>query len=177
MNTALLTPRSEVATYAPRIETMRILPGKVRDLIGPGGKVIREIVDTTGAKIEVDDAGTVKIASADPAAMQAALDRIRAIVAEPEAGRIYEGRVVKTADFGAFVNFFGPRDGLVHVSELAAGRVAKVTDVVKEGDRVRVKFLGMDERGKLRLSMKSVDQDTGEDIGHKGVAEPTDAVQ
>jgi polyribonucleotide nucleotidyltransferase len=133
--------------------------------------VIREIVEKTGAKVDISDDGTVKIASADAKSIKAAYNWIRSIVAEPEVGMIYEGTVVKVMEFGAFVIIFGSRDGLVHISELAPRRVAKVTDVVKEGDKVKVKFLGMDERGKVRLSMKVVDQETGEDITEKLKAE------
>jgi polyribonucleotide nucleotidyltransferase len=129
--------------------------------------VIREIVEKTGAKIDIQDDGTVKIASPDGDSIRAALKWIKSIVAEPEVGEIYDGKVVKVMDFGAFVNFFGPKDGLVHISELAPRRVAKVTDVVKEGDPVKVKLLGFDDRGKVRLSMKQVDQETGEDISKK----------
>jgi polyribonucleotide nucleotidyltransferase len=171
MNKALTAPRAELGEHAPRIETMKIPTDKIREVIGTGGKVIREIVEKTGAKIDIQDDGTIKIASADGKAIQAAFNWIRSIVAEPENGMIYEGTVVKTMDFGAFVNFFGPKDGLVHISELAPQRVAKVTDVVKEGDKVKVKFLGMDDRGKVRLSMKVVDQATGEDITERLKAE------
>uniref|UniRef100_UPI002CBFF83B S1 RNA-binding domain-containing protein n=1 Tax=Enterovirga sp. TaxID=2026350 RepID=UPI002CBFF83B len=153
--------------HAPRIEVMQIPTDKIRDVIGTGGKVIREIVEKTGAKINVEDDGTIKIASSDGKQITAARNWIRSIVAEPEAGTIYDGTVVKTMEFGAFVNFFGPKDGLVHISELAPQRVAKVTDVVKEGDKVKVKFLGQDDRGKIKLSMKVVDQQTGEDITEK----------
>jgi polyribonucleotide nucleotidyltransferase len=140
---------------------------KIRDVIGTGGKVIREIVEKTGAKINVEDDGTVKVASADGESIKAALKWIRGLTAEPEIGQIYDGKIVKVMDFGAFVNFFGPKDGLVHVSELAASRVAKPSDVVKEGQAVKVKLLGFDDRGKVRLSMKQVYQTTGEDIGKK----------
>ena len=143
---------------------IQIPTDKIREVIGSGGKVIREIVEKTGAKIDIDDDGTVKIASADGKAITAALNWIKSIAQEPEVGEIYQGTVVKTVDFGAFVNFFGAKDGLVHISQLAAGRVAKTTDVVKEGDKVWVKLLGFDERGKVRLSMKVVDQTTGEEI-------------
>jgi polyribonucleotide nucleotidyltransferase len=129
--------------------------------------VIREIVEKTGAKINVEDDGTVKIASADGESIKAALKWIRGIVAEPEIGEIYDGKIVKVMDFGAFVNFFGPKDGLVHISELAAQRVAKTSDVVSEGQAVKVKLLGFDDRGKVRLSMKQVDQTTGEDLSKK----------
>ena len=146
---------------------------KIRDIIGPGGKVIREICETTGAKIDIDDDGVVKVAAVDSQAGQAAIDRIRSIVAEPELGVIYDGTVVKTVDFGAFVNFLGPKDGLVHISELLPGRVNKTTDVVKEGDNVKVKVIGFDDRGKVKLSMRLVDQETGADI-EKGDATPDD---
>ena len=164
MNKALTAPRSELGEHAPRIETMQIPTDKIREVIGTGGKVIREIVEKTGAKIDINDDGLIKIASADGKSIKAAYNWIRSIVAEPEVNVIYDGTVVKVMEFGAFVNFFGSRDGLVHISELAPQRVAKVTDVVKEGDKVKVKFLGMDERGKVRLSMKVVNQETGEDI-------------
>jgi polyribonucleotide nucleotidyltransferase len=164
MAKALSESRSELGEFAPRIEQMKIPVDKIRDVIGSGGKVIREIVEQTGAKINIEDDGTVKIASASGKEIEAAKKWIHSIVAEPEVGEIYEGTVVKTADFGAFVNFFGPRDGLVHISQLAQERVAKTTDVVKEGDKVFVKLMGFDERGKVRLSMKVVDQETGNEI-------------
>ncbi|QEE39476.1 MULTISPECIES: polyribonucleotide nucleotidyltransferase [unclassified Methylobacterium] len=167
MAKALTDARPELGEYAPRIETMQIPTDKIRDVIGTGGKVIREIVEKTGAKINIEDTGIVKIASADGKAIKAAYNWIRSIVAEPENGMIYDGTIVKCMEFGAFVNFFGAKDGLVHISELAAQRVAKVTDVVKEGDKVKVKFLGQDDRGKIRLSMRVVDQQTGEDITEK----------
>ncbi|MET0429736.1 MAG: polyribonucleotide nucleotidyltransferase [Microvirga sp.] len=171
MNKALTAPRAELGEHAPRIETMQIPVDKIREVIGSGGKVIREIVEKTGAKIDINDDGLIKIASADGKSIKAAYNWIRSIVAEPEIGMIYEGTVVKVMEFGAFVNFFGSRDGLVHISELAKHRVGKVTDIVKEGDKVKVKFLGMDERGKVRLSMKVVDQETGEDLTEKLKAE------
>jgi polyribonucleotide nucleotidyltransferase len=171
MNKALTAPRAELGEHAPRIETMQIPVDKIREVIGSGGKVIREIVEKTGAKIDINDDGLIKIASADGKSIKAAYNWIRSIVAEPEINTIYEGTVVKVMEFGAFVNFFGSRDGLVHISELAKNRVNKVTDVVKEGDKVKVKFLGMDERGKVRLSMKVVDQETGEDLTEKLKAE------
>ncbi|MCI5078007.1 polyribonucleotide nucleotidyltransferase [Oricola sp.] len=164
MAKALSESRAELGEFAPRIEQMQIPVDKIRDVIGSGGKVIREIVEQTGAKINIEDDGTVKIASASGKEIEAAKKWIHSIVAEPEVGEIYEGTVVKTADFGAFVNFFGPRDGLVHISQLAQERVGKTTDVVKEGDKVFVKLMGFDERGKVRLSMKVVDQDTGKEI-------------
>jgi len=171
MNKALTAPRAELGEHAPRIETMQIPVDKIREVIGSGGKVIREIVEKTGAKIDINDDGLIKIASADGKSIKAAYNWIRSIVAEPEVGVIYDGTVVKVMEFGAFVNFFGSRDGLVHISELAKNRVAKVTDVVKEGDKVKVKFLGMDERGKVRLSMKVVNQETGEDLTEQLKAE------
>ncbi|MFI3902200.1 polyribonucleotide nucleotidyltransferase [Ochrobactrum sp. S1502_03] len=164
MSKALSTSREELGEFAPRIEVMNIPTDKIRDVIGSGGKVIREIVEKTGAKINIEDDGTVKIASSNGKEIEAAKKWIHSIVAEPEVGEIYEGTVVKAADFGAFVNFFGPRDGLVHISQLAADRVAKTTDVVKEGQKVWVKLMGFDERGKVRLSMKVVDQETGKEI-------------
>jgi polyribonucleotide nucleotidyltransferase len=164
MAKAITESRTELGEFAPRIEMMHIPTDKIRDVIGSGGKVIREIVEKTGAKINIEDDGTVKIASANAKEIEAAKKWIHTIVAEPEVGEVYEGTVVKTADFGAFVNFFGPRDGLVHISQLASDRVAKTTDVVKEGDKVFVKLMGFDERGKVRLSMKVVDQTTGKEI-------------
>ena len=170
MGKALGAARAELGEHAPRIETIKIPTDKIREVIGSGGKVIREIVEKTGAKIDIQDDGTVKVASADADSIKAALKWIKSIVAEPEVGEIYEGKIVKIMDFGAFVNFFGPRDGLVHISELASKRVAKVTDVVKEGDTVKVKLIGVDDRGKVRLSMKVVDQATGEDLSKKSQA-------
>ena len=167
MAKALNRARSDVAATAPRITVINVPKEKIREVIGTGGKVIREIVEQTGCKIDIDDDGTVKIAATDVSQAQAAIDWIRGIVAEPEVGVIYHGKVVKTADFGAFVNFLGTRDGLVHISELAPGRVAKTTDIVNVGDTVRVKVLGFDDRGKVKLSMRVVDQATGEDITDK----------
>jgi polyribonucleotide nucleotidyltransferase len=164
MAKALTSGREDVSSNAPKITTIQVPKDKIRDIIGTGGKVIREIVEQTGCKIDIDDNGTVKIAASDDKKAQAAIDKIRGIVAEPEVGVIYVGKVVKTADFGAFVNFLGAKDGLVHISELAATRVAKTTDVVKQGDTVKVKVIGFDDRGKVKLSMKQVDQETGEDI-------------
>ncbi|WP_342359912.1 polyribonucleotide nucleotidyltransferase [Terrarubrum flagellatum] len=171
MAKALTSARSELGEFAPRIETIKIPVDKIREVIGSGGKVIREIVEKTGAKIDIGDDGTIKIASSDGASINAAIKWIKSIASEPEANAIYEGTVVKVMEFGAFVNFFGAKDGLVHISELAPRRVAKVTDVVQEGQKVKVKYLGMDDRGKVRLSMKVVDQETGEDITEKVKAE------
>lgn len=172
MAKALTGARTELGEHAPRIEVIKIPTDKIREVIGSGGKVIREIVEKTGAKIDIQDDGTVKVASANGESIRAALKWIKSIVAEPEVGEIYEGTVVKTMDFGAFVNFFGARDGLVHISHLAPRKVGKTTDVVKEGDKVFVKLLGFDDRGKVRLSMKVVDQTTGKEIpqeaGDKG---------
>ena len=165
MAKALTGARDEVSENAPRITTLTIPREKIREVIGSGGKVIREITETTGAKIDIDDDGTVKVAAVDGEAARAAIDWIRGIVAEPEVGIIYPGKVVKVVDFGAFVNFLGSRDGLVHISELAPHRVGKVADVVKLGDVVKVKVLGFDDRGKVKLSMRQVDQQTGEDLG------------
>jgi polyribonucleotide nucleotidyltransferase len=164
MAKALTGARDDVAATAPKITVISVPKEKIRDIIGTGGKVIREIVEQTGAKIDIDDDGTVKIAASDPLKAQAAIDWIRGIVAEPEVGVIYTGKVVKTAEFGAFVNFLGAKDGLVHISELAQGRVNKTTDVVNQGDAVKVKVLGFDDRGKVKLSMRVVDQATGADI-------------
>jgi polyribonucleotide nucleotidyltransferase len=143
---------------------------KIREVIGSGGKVIREIVEKTGAKVDISDDGTVKVASAKGESIKAAINWIKSIASEPEVGHVYEGTVVKVMDFGAFVNFFGAKDGLVHISQLASRRVQKTSDVVKEGDKVKVKLLGFDERGKVRLSMKVVDQETGEDLEAKQAA-------
>ncbi|HMD65041.1 MAG TPA: polyribonucleotide nucleotidyltransferase [Stellaceae bacterium] len=167
MAKALTGARDTVSNNAPRITSFSIPKEKIREVIGSGGKVIREITETTGAKIDIDDDGTVKVAAVDGDAAQAAIDWIRGIVAEPEVGAIYNGKVVKVVDFGAFVNFLGSRDGLVHISELAPQRVGKVADVVKLGDNVKVKVLGFDDRGKVKLSMRQVDQESGEDIGSR----------
>ncbi len=171
MAEALEKARPGLGEHAPRIETIKIPTDKIREVIGTGGKVIREIVEKTGAKIDIQDDGTIKVASNSGEAITAALKWIKSIVSEAEVGVIYEGKVVKVVDFGAFVNFFGAKDGLVHVSELAAHRVNKVSDVVKEGDAVKVKLLGFDNRGKVRLSMKQVDQTTGEDLSAKQAAD------
>jgi polyribonucleotide nucleotidyltransferase len=170
MSKALDTAREGVSSNAPRITTMSIPKDKIREVIGTGGKVIREICEVTGAKIDIDDDGTIKVAAVDGDAGQAAIDWIKNIVAEPEVGVIYTGKVVKVVDFGAFVNFLGARDGLCHISELAPERVGKVTDVVNEGDEVKVKVLAIDDRGKVKLSMKVVNQETGEEITKEGVA-------
>jgi polyribonucleotide nucleotidyltransferase len=175
MSKALTAARAELGEYAPRIETFKIATDKIREVIGTGGKVIREIVEKTGAKINIEDDGTVKVASSDGDAMKAAIKWIKSIASDPEVGQIYDGTVVKVMEFGAFVNFFGTRDGLVHISQLAAARVQKTSDVVKEGDKVKVKLLGFDDRGKTRLSMKAVDQTTGEDLEAKPKADKAEA--
>ena len=164
MAKAIEKPRDTVNSTAPRIETIQVPVDKIRDVIGSGGKVIREIVEESGAKVDINDDGIVKIASSDTDSLNKALELINSIVAEPEAGEIYEGKVVKIMDFGAFVNFFGKKDGLVHISQLANERVKNVTDIVSEGDVVKVKLLGFDNRGKVKLSMKEVDQKTGKEI-------------
>jgi polyribonucleotide nucleotidyltransferase len=164
MNKCLSEPRASIAEHAPRMFTMKIHPDKIREVIGAGGKVIRGIVEESGAKVDIEDDGTIKVAAPDLSVIEEAVKWIKGIVAEPEIGHVYEGKVVKIMDFGAFVNFIGTRDGLVHISELAPHRVAKVTDIVKEGDMVRVKVLDVDKSGKVRLSMKAVDQETGEEI-------------
>ena len=164
MTGSLASSRDGVSQHAPRITTITIPKDRIGEIIGPGGKIIREICETTGTKIDIEDDGTIKVAATDATATQAAIDRIRDIIAEPEVGVIYDGKVVKTLDFGAFVNFIGSRDGLVHISELADHRVKTVNDIVKEGDMVKVKVLAVDDRGKIRLSMKSVNQETGEDL-------------
>ncbi|MCP3395596.1 MULTISPECIES: polyribonucleotide nucleotidyltransferase [unclassified Bradyrhizobium] len=171
MAKALTNARAELGEYAPRIETFKIATDKIREVIGTGGKVIREIVEKTGAKVNIEDDGTVKVASSDGEAMKAAIKWIKSIASDPEVGQIYDGTVVKVMEFGAFVNFFGSKDGLVHISQLASARVQKTSDVVKEGDKVKVKLLGFDDRGKTRLSMKVVDQTTGEDLEGKGEGE------
>ena len=156
MAKAIDAAREGVRDGAPRITQMTVKKDKIRDIIGTGGKVIREICETTGAKIDIEDDGTVKVAATTTESADAAVNWIKSIVDDPEVGVIYTGKVVKVVDFGAFVNFFGNRDGLVHISELAPKRVAKVTDIVNEGDEVRVKVLEIDNKGKVRLSIKAV---------------------
>jgi polyribonucleotide nucleotidyltransferase len=164
MAKALTSARDDLADSAPKITTLKIPVDKIRDIIGPGGKIIREICEETGAKIDIEDDGTVKVAAVSGSSGEAAVARIRDIVAEPELGVIYDGTVVKTVDFGAFVNFLGAKDGLVHISELQNGRTEKTTDICKDGDSVKVKVIGFDDRGKVKLSMKRVDQKTGADL-------------
>jgi polyribonucleotide nucleotidyltransferase len=163
MNKAI-SGAADFSVHAPRIETMQIPTDKIREVIGSGGKVIREIVEVSGAKVDINDEGIIKIASANGDAIKKAYDMIYSIVAEPEEGAVYTGTVVKIVDFGAFVNFFGKRDGLVHVSQIENRRLNHPSDVLKEGQEVKVKLLGFDDRGKVRLSMKVVDQETGQEV-------------
>ncbi len=167
MAKGIASAREDLNSNAPRITVIHINKEKIREVIGPGGKMIREICETTGARIDLEDDGTVKVAAVDQRAADAAIDWIRSIAAEPEINMVYTGKVVKVVDFGAFVNFLGTRDGLVHISELAKERVGKVTDVVQVGDTVKVKLIGIDDRGKIKLSMRAVDQETGQDQGEK----------
>jgi polyribonucleotide nucleotidyltransferase len=176
MNKAMEAPREDVGEFAPKIETITIPTDKIREVIGTGGKVIREIVATTGAKVDINDEGAVKVSASDGAKIKAAIDWIKSITQEAEVGAIYDGKVVKVVDFGAFVNFFGAKDGLVHVSQISNERVAKPSDVLKEGQMVKVKLLGFDDRGKTKLSMKVVDQTTGEDLSKKAEVTPEEAV-
>jgi len=164
MSKALSSTRTELSAHAPRIETIQIDKAKIRDVIGTGGKVIREIVAETGAKVDIDDEGIIKISSSDINQIEAAKKWILGIVEEAEVGKVYTGKVVNIVDFGAFVNFMGGKDGLVHVSEMKNERVEKPTDVVSEGQEVKVKVLEIDPRGKVRLSMRVVDQETGEEL-------------
>jgi len=164
MAKALTSARDDVSDNAPRITVVSVPTDKIREIIGPGGKMIREICEVSGAKIDIDDDGVVKVAAVDEKASEIAIKMIKDITAEPEVGVIYDGKVVKTVDFGAFVNFMGARDGLVHISELRPERVEKTTDIVNVGDEVKVKLIGIDDRGKVKLSMKSVDQESGKDI-------------
>jgi len=167
MGQAITAGRDDVSSNAPRITQFQINKDKIRDVIGTGGKVIREITETTGAKIDIEDDGTIRVAAVDGEAGQKAIDWIQGIVAEPEIGKIYRGKVVKVMDFGAFVNYMGTRDGLVHISELKNERVAQVSDVLNEGDEVWAKLIGIDDRGKVKLSMRVVDQETGDDISEE----------
>ena len=166
-----LTEAGDFSVHAPRIETMQIPTDKIREVIGSGGKVIREIVEVSGAKVDINDEGIIKIASPNGEAIQKAYEMIHSIVAEPEEGKIYKGKVVKIVDFGAFVNFFGKRDGLVHVSQIENRRLNHPSDVLKEGQEVWVKLLGFDDRGKVRLAMKMVNQETGEDLPNEEAEE------
>lgn len=171
MAKALTVARDGLADNAPQMEIIKVPTDKIRDVIGSGGKTIRDIVDTSGAKVNIDDDGTVQVSATDRVSIDAALKRIREITAEPEVGEIYEGKVVSIKDFGAFVNFFGPKDGLVHVSQMSRERVGHPKDILSEGQTVYVKLVGFDDRGKVRLSMKTVDQETGKDIVEEHEAE------
>ncbi|PJB73257.1 MAG: polyribonucleotide nucleotidyltransferase [Alphaproteobacteria bacterium CG_4_9_14_3_um_filter_47_13] len=164
MAKALTESRDGLSEYAPQIVTLKVPTDKIRDIIGTGGKVIREITETTGAKIDIDDDGTVKVSALNQESIDKAVNWIKGLTEEPEMNKVYNGKVVKVVDFGAFVNFMGSKDGLVHISELAEGRTAKTTDVVNEGDEVKVQVIGFDDRGKIKLSMKRVNQETGEVI-------------
>jgi polyribonucleotide nucleotidyltransferase len=164
MAKALDSTRTELSAHAPRIETFTIDKSKIREVIGTGGKVIREIVAQTGAKVDIDDEGVIKVSSSDPAQIDAAIAWIKGLVEEAEVGKIYDGKVVNLVDFGAFVNFMGGKDGLVHVSEIKNERVEKVSDALSEGQAVKVKVLEIDPRGKVRLSMRVVDQETGAEL-------------
>lgn len=166
MAKALTEARSGVRDGAPQIHQINIPVDKIRDVIGTGGKVIREITETTGVKMDVEDDGTIRVAASEQSAIDAAIKWIKGLTDEPEKGKVYDGKVVKTVDFGAFVNFMGAKDGLVHISELQDARTAKTTDVVNEGDEVKVMVIGFDDRGKIKLSMKRVDQETGEIISN-----------
>ncbi len=172
MEGALDSARPQMSAHAPKIVSMKIPVDRIREIIGPGGKIIREICATSGASVDVGDDGTVQIASSSQESIDTALNEINSIVAEPEIGAVYDGTVVKVVEFGAFVNFFGKRDGLVHISELVARRVRSVQDVVQEGDKVKVKVIDVDDRGRVRLSMKSVDQETGKDLAGQARPEP-----
>jgi polyribonucleotide nucleotidyltransferase len=176
MSKAMEAPREELGEYAPKIETMKVAVDKIREVIGTGGKVIREIVATTGAKVDIADDGTIKIAASEQSKIDAARDWIKSIASEPEVGQIYNGKVVKVVDFGAFVNFFGAKDGLVHISQISKDKVAKTSDVLTEGQQVKVKLMGFDDRGKTKLSMKVVDQETGEDLSKQEGVAPEEAV-
>ena len=169
-------PRApRLGEFAPKIETIKIPTDKIREVIGTGGKVIREIVEKTGAKVDIQDDGTVKVSASDQEKIDAAMKWIKSITQDAEVGAIYDGKVVKVVDFGAFVNFFGAKDGLVHVSQISNERVSRPQDVLKEGQVVKVKLMGFDDRGKTKLSMKVVDQVTGEDLTKKeAVSEPAE---
>jgi polyribonucleotide nucleotidyltransferase len=171
MNKALSGSRESLGEHAPKIDTIKIPTDKIREVIGSGGKVIREIVEKTGAKIDIQDDGTIKIAASEQSKIDAATNWIKSITQEAEVGKIYDGKVVKVVDFGAFVNFFGAKDGLVHISQISQEKVGKTSDVLTEGQMVKVKLVGFDDRGKTKLSMKVVDQETGEDLTEKLAAE------
>ena len=171
MNKALSGSRESLGEHAPKIETIKIPTDKIREVIGSGGKVIREIVEKSGAKVDIQDDGTIKVAASEQSKIDAAIKMIESITKEAEVGKIYDGKVVKVVDFGAFVNFFGAKDGLVHISQISQEKVGKTSDVLTEGQSVKVKLVGFDDRGKTKLSMKVVDQETGEDLTEKLAAE------
>ena len=171
MGKAIQGARSEIGEFAPKIETITIPTDKIREVIGTGGKVIREIVEKTGAKVNIEDDGSVKVSANEGAKIKAAIDWIKSITQEPEVGAVYTGKVVKVVDFGAFVNFFGARDGLVHISQISKEKVGKVSDVLSEGQEVKVKLIGFDDRGTTKLSMKVVDQESGEDLSKRETEE------
>ena len=164
MAKALETSRGELSQFAPQIHTIKIAVDKIREVIGSGGSVIREITEQTGTKIDIEEDGTINVAAVDGESAQKALEWIKGIVAEPEIGEIYHGKVVRIVDFGAFVNIMGKTDGLVHISEIKPERIGSVSDVLEEGQMVYAKCIDIDNRGRIKLSMKVVDQDTGEDI-------------
>ena len=168
MSKALGTARGELGEHAPRIETITIPTDKIREVIGSGGSVIRGLVEETGAKIDISDDGTVKIAAASLNSIKDAINRIKMITSEPEVGQVYKGKVVKIVEFGAFVNFFGARDGLVHISQMADRRLKHASEILKEGSEVYVKVMGFDDRGKVRLVMKGIDQKTGKEVASTG---------
>ncbi len=168
MSKSLGTARGELGEHAPRIETITIPTDKIREVIGSGGSVIRGLVEETGAKIDISDDGTVKIAAASQSSIKDAINRIKMITSEPEVGQVYKGKVVKIVEFGAFVNFFGARDGLVHISQMADRRLKHASEILKEGSEVYVKVMGFDDRGKVRLVMKGIDQTTGKEVASTG---------
>uniref|UniRef100_UPI001576326B S1 RNA-binding domain-containing protein n=1 Tax=Caulobacter sp. S45 TaxID=1641861 RepID=UPI001576326B len=171
MAKALSGSRESLGEHAPKIETIKIPTDKIREVIGSGGKVIREIVEKSGAKVDIQDDGTIKVAASEQSKIDAAIKMIESITKEAEVGKIYDGKVVKVVDFGAFVNFFGAKDGLVHISQISQEKVGKTSDVLSEGQSVKVKLVGFDDRGKTKLSMKVVDQETGEDLSEKIAAD------
>jgi polyribonucleotide nucleotidyltransferase len=177
MEAAITEPRKEVSGLAPRIVTLRVKPEKIREVIGPGGKVIRGIIEATGAKIDVEDDGTVIIASTDEAASRKAVEMIQRITAEAEIGKIYRGTVRKIMDFGAFVEILPGTDGLVHISQLARERVTRVSDILKEGDEVMVKVLEIDKQGKIRLSRKEALAETGGSSSPESKSRPADSTR
>jgi polyribonucleotide nucleotidyltransferase len=175
MAKALTQSRATVSETAPKMQQLKIHTDKIREVIGTGGKVIREIVEVSGAKVDIDDEGMIKVSAVEQSAIDKAMEMIHGIVDEPEVGKIYTGKVAKIVDFGAFVTFMPNRDGLVHISEIMNERVAKVSDHINEGDEIYVKLIGVDDRGKTKLSMKRVDQETGEDLEASDIDDEDDA--